>query len=918
MRRQPLFQTLLIIAILICCHGTALYSQKLPDIKFEKFVLPNGLQVILHEDHSVPTVAVNIWYHVGSKNEKRGRTGFAHLFEHLMFEGSKNAPEGMFDKWLEAAGGNNNGSTSEDRTNYWENVPSNALELALFLESDRMATLLESIDQEKLDTQRDVVKNERRQGVDNQPYGRVDEVALEALYPYNHPYSWSVIGSMEDLSAASLDDVKDFFRRYYAPNNASLCVAGDIDPVATKLLVEKYFASIPPGPSVARIEAWVPELEGIKRIEMKDDVSLPRIYIAWHTPPLYQRGDAELDMLASILTRGKNSRLYKSLVYEKQVAQDVRAYQESREIAGTFYIVATAKPGVTLAELERAIDAELMKIIANPPGPGEVTTAVNAHEATFIRRLQSVGGFGGKADKLNQYNVYIGRPNYFAEDLNRYLKITPAAIQKVARQYLDLEKRVIIYVEPAGDLTTDKTVRVNRSKVPATGPAPAVIFPAFAERTLSNGLKLVIAEHHELPLVQFNLIIHTGWTADPPDKPGVSSLTSDLQDEGTRSRSTLKISADLKALGSNLSTSSSFDASYIRLNTLKKHLNKSLEIFTDVLLNPTFPEAELERIKKEYQARILQEKRQPFTASFKNFLRTLYGKDHPYGQPYTGTGTEESIKAITNRDLKKFYETYFHPNNATLIVVGDVTADEIQSVLEKSLKNWKKQDIPPVEIPLLQRIDRNQIYLIDKPGAPQSVIVCGHFGLLRNSPDYYKAQVMNTILGGKFTSRLNMNLREDKGYTYGAGSFFMYLKGLGPFLAYTQVHTEYTEETINEMVKEFRGIAGEIPIGVDELTETKKYLTLRYPGEFETISQVASKLSEIVTYNLPGNYFDQYVREINRVTASDVMDAAKQYVHPDQMQFMIVGDVDKIEPGIRELNLGEIHYLDLDGKPVQR
>ncbi len=916
-KRNALLITVLIFLVSII-FSVPLFSQKLPEIKFEKFTLPNGLQVILHEDHSVPMASVNLWYHVGSKNEKRGRTGFAHLFEHLMFEGSENVAEGLFDKWLEAAGGDNNGSTSEDRTNYWESVPSNAVELALYLESDRMANLLVAIDQEKLDTQRDVVKNERRQGVDNQPYGRVDEIALEALYPHNHPYSWTVIGSMEDLSAASLEDVKDFFRRYYTPNNASLCIAGDIDPQATRALVEKYFASIPPGPPVERIEEWVPELEGVKRIEMKDNVSLPRVYMGWHTPAFYQPDDAELDILASILSSGKNSRLYKSLVYEQQIAQDVQAYQASMEIAGAFYVIATAKPGVTRAQLEKAIDSELKNIINVPPKAEEVTTAVNAYEASFVRQLQSVGGFGGRADKLNQYNVFVGRPDYFAEDLNRYLKITPEAVQKVAQKYLDLNKRVILSVEPAGDLKADDAKTVDRTEVPTTGLSPKLTLPGFEERTLSNGLKVMIAEQHELPLIQFNLIIHTGWTADPINKPGVSSLTSDLQDEGTKNRTALEISQDLKALGAGLGTSSSFDASTMSLNTLKKHLPNSLEIFSDVLMNPSFPDAELQRIKKEYQARILQEKRQPFTAAFKTFLRTLYGKDHPYGQPYTGTGTEESINAIAAKDLKQFYETYFHPNNATLIVVGDITADEILPVLEKALKNWKRQDVPAVEIPLLKRIDSNQIYLIDKPGAPQSVIVTGHFGLLRNSSDYYKAEVMNTILGGKFTSRLNMNLREDKGYTYGAGSFFMYLKGMGPFLAYTQVHTQYTKETLVEMLKEYRGMAGSLPIGDEELSETKKYITLSYPRDFETISQIAGKLGELVTYNLPKDYFNQYVQAIDKVSAGDVVAAAKQYIQPEHMLFVIVGDVEKIEPGIRELKLGEIHYLDLDGNPVNK
>ena len=908
------------VVVLVCLFfmPLALFSQQAPEIKFEKYTLPNGLQVILHEDHSVPMATVNIWYHVGSKNEKRGRTGFAHLFEHLMFEGSENVPEGMFDKWLEAAGGNNNGSTTEDRTNYWENVPSNALELALFLESDRMANLLAAFGQEKLDGQRDVVKNERRQSYENQPYGLVEEIGLELMFPPDHPYSWSVIGSMEDLSAASVEDVGDFFKRYYVPNNASLCIAGDIDMEKTRKLVEKYFAGIPPGPPVDRLQIWVPELEGVRRVYMKDNVSLPRIYMGWHAPPLYKPGDAELDMLASILTDGKNSRLYKSLVYEKQIAQDVVAYLDSREISGLFYIWATAKPGHTLEALEEAINAELAEIIQQPPTQVEVETAVNDWEAGFIRRLQAVGGFGGKADKLNQYNVYAGRPDYFQDDMNRYFSVTPESIQEVAKKYITLDKRGILYVEAFGDLAADPEVEVDRTVKPESGPSGSLTLPAFEERVLSNGLKVLIAEQHELPLVQFNLLVKAGWAADPQNKPGVSSLTSELQDEGTINRSALDISQDLKAIGADLATSSFFDGSFMTLNTLKRHLAKSMDIFTDVLLNPTFPDEELERKKKEYLARILQEKRQPFTAGFNTFLKILYGGDHPYGQPYTGTGTEESIQSITSGDLKKYYRTFFHPNNATLIVVGDVTADEIIPVLEDALKSWKKNDVPAVVVPRVKPLEGSQVYFVDKPGAAQSVIIAGHYGLLRNSPDYFKVEVLNTILGGKFTSRLNANLREDKGYTYGAGSTFRYLKGLGPFLAYTQVQTEVTDKSLSEILKEFRGVSGEIPVTEEELEDTKKYITLSYPGEFETVSQVARKLREMVTYDLPEDYFNRYIPSINTVSADDVMGAAGRYIQPDNMLFVIVGDVEKIEPGIRAMNAGTIHYLDMDGNPIEK
>ena len=906
-----------IISVIILFTCSLGFAQDIPELKFEKITLSNGLDVILHEDHSTPMVSVNLWYHVGSKNEKRGRTGFAHLFEHLMFEGSENAPEGMFDKWLESVGGDNNGSTSEDRTNYWENVPSNALELALFLEADRMANLLPAVTQKKLDGQRDVVKNEKRQTVDNQPYGLVGELQVEYLYPDDHPYSHSVIGSMDDLTAASVEDVHEFFKTYYTPNNASLSIAGDINPEETKKLVEKYFGSIPPGPPVARLERWVPELETSIEVDMKDKVSLPRIYMSWHSPAYYDEGDGELDILASILTGGKNSRLYKSLVYDKQIAQDVTSYQSSGEIAGNFNIIATAKQGHSLSELQGAIDEIMKKLISEGPDQKEVQTAINSWESAFVRRIQSIGGFGGKADLLNKYNVYRGTPDYIEKDMGRYLNATPESVREIAAKYLDPGKRLIIRVEPEGDLKAAEDVKIDWTKRPETGEAPELTLPEFEERTLSNGLKVVIAEHHELPLVQFNLQIEAGWANDPSGKPGVSSLMSDLQDEGTKNRSALEIAQDLKEIGAGLGSSSSFDGSSVTLNTLKKQLDKALEIYADVIINPTFPDEELARKKQQYLGRIMQEKRQPFTVSIKNFMKILYGSDHPYGQPYTGTGTEESIEKISRGDLEKFYKKWILPNNARLIVAGDITADEIIPKLEKALKDWEKGAAPETNVPATDKLDNSLVYIIDNPGAAQSAIVIGHQGALRNAPDYYQTSVMNTILGGKFTSRLNSNLREDKGYTYGAGSFFMYMKGVGPFMAYSQVQSEYTKESLVEFVKELNGLAGDLPVGDEELRDTKNYITLRFPREFETISQIAGKISNIYTYNLPEDYYASYVSKIEDVTADEIAEAAEKYIRPDKMLYVIVGDAKSIEAGVRELNLGEVHVIDLDGNPVK-
>lgn len=904
-------------AVLVFSFTFCLLSgQDLPDIEFEKFVLPNGLEVILHEDHSAPIVSVNIWYHVGSKNEKPGRTGFAHLFEHLMFEGSENVPEGAFDEWLEAAGGDNNGSTSPDRTNYWENIPSSGLALALYLEADRMAGLLKTVDQKKLDGQRDVVKNERRQGVDNQPYGRVDEVSLEALYPPNHPYSWPVIGSMEDLSAASVEDIHEFFKMYYAPNNASLSIAGDINIEETKKLVMKYFATIPPGPPIERVRKWVPRLETSKVIDMNDNVSLARLYLKWHSPAEFDPGDADMDILASVLASGKSSRLYKKLVYELQMAQDVSAYQSSNEISSVFNIIVTAKPGYSLESIQTVIDEELARIRLVAPSISEVKTAVNSWEAQFMRRIQSVGGFGGKADLLNRYNVFLGDPGFLKQDLNRFLDVTPESVRSAAEKYLDQDRRVLVKVKPAGDLITDDKVAVDRTQRPGPGAEPLLNLPAYSDIRLDNGMRVLLVEQNELPLIQMSLEINGGWTADPSGKPGLASLMSDLQDEGTRNRDALTISEDLKAIGAFLGTSSSFDGCSVSLNTLKKHLPTSLEIFSDVVLNPTFPEEELARKKKEYLARILQEQRQPLLTSIKTFFRSLYGEDHPYGQPYTGTGTEQSIQAIQKPDLEQYYQSHFLPNNATLIVVGDIGREELTQQLLNYFGEWEQGTLKQTSVPEVADLTSSKVVLVDKPGAAQSAIVAGHLGIDRKSPDYYDAVVANTILGGKFTSRLNSNLREDKGYTYGARSMFMFLKGMGPFFAYTQVQTEVTKESLIEIMKEMKGIGGDLKPGEEELSDTQNYLTLRYPREFETVSQIAGQLEEIVAYDLPSDSLNKYMSAIRSTTVDSVTKTAKNHIRPESMLYVIVGDVEKIRPGIEELNIGEIQVFDQTGKPI--
>jgi zinc protease len=967
-------------------QGTSAAKAVLPPIDFKQFTLANGLRVILHEDHSTPIVAVNVWYHVGSKNEVPGRTGFAHLFEHMMFQGSLHHDNDFFVP-LQEAGGTLNGSTNADRTNYWEVVPSNFLELALWLESDRMGYLLEALTEAKLANQRDVVKNEKRQNYDNQPYGLVGAKIAETMYPKNHPYHWLTIGSLEDLTAASREDVSDFFRRFYTPNNASLVVAGDINPAEARALVEKYFGPIKRGPEVQKVTPPRAMLEKEKRVTMEDRVSLPRIYMAWHTDPQFTSNDAPLDQLAFVLAGGKGSRLYRSLVYEKQIAQDVSAFHNSRELAGQFQIVATAKPGVKLEDLERAIDEEVAKLKTEPPTTEEMERAYNARESAFVYGLQTVGGFGGKSDQLNQYAVFLNQPGYFQTDLLRYRSVKPADVMTVASGYLT-DKRLVLTVSPrqrgkttgepapagptgaiatpsqqtgaqtataapaarTGGATPAGVQPQTRTESAATTPAgstpptttakggadkgqdksqlgglyaqpkpkpdPRFKLPQIQRRKLSNGLEVLIVEQHEVPVVNMNLVLRTGAAADPQDRAGLANLTAALIDEGTQTRSSLDISNQLAAIGARLSTGSDFDNSSMNLLTLSKHLDRALEIYSDVVTNPSFPENELELQRKSRLAMLMQRRDNATAIAGNVYASLLYGRNHPYGHPTVGD--EQSVGAATNEDIRRFYETYYRPNNAALIVAGDVTPATLMPKLERAFANWKRAEVPAVRIEMPPSREKATLYIVDKPGAAQSVLMIGQVGQPRSTPDYFPLIVMNTMLGGQFTSRVNMNLREDKGYTYGARTSFDYRRSAGPFMATAGVQTAVTKESVAEFLKELRGIRGERPVTAAELEFSKQAIIRGFPRTFETAEQIANRLTDIVVYNLPDDYFDNYIANVRAVTVEKVNSVANRYLDPSRMTILVVGDRKVIEPGLRSLtDVGTtITFVDPEGRPA--
>lgn len=882
------------------------------DIPFEKFVLDNGLTLIVHEDHKAPIVAVNVWYHVGSKNETQGKTGFAHLFEHLMFNGSENFNDDYFQV-LERLGATDlNGTTNNDRTNYFQNVPTSALDAVLWMESDRMGHLLGAIDQAKLDEQRGVVQNEKRQG-ENQPYGQVYNLISENTFPADHPYSWPVIGSMQDLDAASLEDVREWFRSYYGPNNAVIVLAGDIDAETARQKVQRYFGWIPPGPPVTTQDVWIAKREGEHRQVIQDRVPQARLYKVWNVPPWGSADGDYLGIAADVLADGKSSRLYKRLVYDDQIATDVSAFPWLKEIAGSFIISATARPGVELAEVERAVDEELGRFLAEGPTAAELERAQTTSRASFLRGIERIGGFGGKSDVLAQSEVFGGRPDFYRVQRERVENATTDLVHDAARRWLS-DGVYVLEVHPFADLAAAGE-DVDRSAVPEVATPPEPDFPRIQRAELSNGLEVVLAERHTLPLVEFDLMVDAGYAADQHGTLGTASLAMNMLDEGTETRNALEISDELDLLGASLGTGSNLDVSFVSLAALKANLDESLELFADVVLNPSFPEADFERLKRQQVAAIQREKATPIQMALRVFPPLIYGQDHAYGIPFTGSGTEASVETLARDELAAFHRTWFKPNNATLVVVGDVTMDELRPKLEQLFQDWAAGDVPEKNIAEVEQ-PAPSVYLIDRPGSIQSIIIAGHLFPPKANPDEIAIELMNNVLGGSFTSRINMNLREDKHWSYGASSVVFDALGQRPFLAVAPVQTDKTAESIAELQKELGGILGENPPTAEELAKAKDNQTLTLPGRWETMGAVGSSIVEVVRFGLPDGYWDSYAERVRAVELQEVAAQAREQILPDHVVWVVVGDRAQIEEPIRALGLGEIQFIDADGNPV--
>ncbi len=716
---------------------------------------------------------------------------------------------------------------------------------------------------------------------------------------------------MEDLEAASLEDVHEWFKQYYGAANAVIVVAGDVDPEDVKARVEHFFGAIPPGPPLIKQDIWIPDLVGTHRQVMQDRVPQARLYKIWMMPELGNVEADHLDLVAGILSEGKTSRLYKRLVHDDRIASDVTAFAFPMEIAGLFGVIATAMPDQDLAAVEAAIDEEVARFLAGGPTRDELTRITTRRKAAFVRGVERVGGFGGKSDVLATNEVYLGDPGAYKDTLRiwdtaRAAELTAAANKWMARGQYVLE------VQPYEERTVAES-KVDRSRLPEVGDPPAVRFDTFERAQLANGLKIILAQRDAVPVVNMRLIVDAGFAADQFGLPGTASLAMNMLDEGTRNRTALEISDELANLGATLATGSNLDVSVVSMSALTENLTGSLDLFADVILNPIFPQDDFTRLRDQQLARIQQEKVQPVSMAIRVIPKLLYGEGHAYSLPMSGTGSEDSVKSLDTNALKRFHADWFKPNNATLVVVGDTSLDVLVPQLEKQFGKWKAGDTPQKNIGQVAHRSASTVYLVDRPDSEQSLILAGHVAPPKGAENDIAIEAMNEVLGGSFAARMNMNLREDKHWAYGANSGLMDAKGQRPFYVYAPVQTDKTAPAMAEILKEVTQIRGDRPPTADEVARAKDKNTLTLAGRWETANAVANSLAEMVRYDLPENYWDEYPDMVRSLSDKQILDAAVEVVRPDNMVWVVVGDRAKIEEEIQGLEIGDIVHMDADG-----
>ncbi len=920
-------------------------TQDAIDIPFTRFTLPNGLTVVVSEDHKAPVVAVSVWYRVGSADEPTGKTGFAHLFEHLMFQGSENHRDEYFRPFELAGATDQNGTTWFDRTNYYETVPTTALDMALWMESDRMGHLLGAITQKDLDEQRGVVQNEKRQG-ENEPYGRVDQRISANAYPVNHPYHHDTIGSMKDLDAASLADVKRWFHDYYGAANVTVALVGDITPGVAQEKMLKYFGDIPAGPPVARQQPWTAPRTASTRDTMQDHVAQTRIYRQWNLPWLGDADTAQLDLAASVLGGGKTSRLYERLVYRDKLADSVSVHVQPFALASQLQLQVDVKNGVDPAKVEAVVADEWKRFLKDGPSADELDRVKTRTRAGFVRSLERVNN---KASLLAEGQIYRDDPAAWKNDLARMDAATPASVLAASKKWIakgdytltvtpaaadadfsdedELERagRPELAGRPAPKLPPKQAFRtqksdVDRSKgVPAVETFPSLTFPALQRGKLKNGIEVVLAERHAIPVVQMQMLFDAGYASDEGRKLGTSAFTMAMVDEGTKELDSLEIARRSERLGAQIGSGSGLDSSSVSLNALVSQLEPSLALYADVVRNAAFRDEDFARIRGQWLAGIAQEKTQPTGLALRTLPPLLYGEGHAYAIPFTGSGTEASIQSLTQDDLRAWTRDYLRPDNARILVAGDTTLEAIVAKLDAVFGDWKapadarpKKNLAEVPLPKQPRV-----FLMDRPGAKQSLILAGNLAPPTTVKNNLQIQTMNGAFGGSFTSRLNMNLREDKHWAYGAGSFLSNALGQRPFMMYAPVQTDKTAESVAEILREAKDVTGPKPLTHEEIERIKVGDVRSMPGEYQTTGALLGALNAIVLYDRPDDYVQTLKGRIEAQKDADVQAAASEIIHPGALTWVVVGDLKKIEKPVRDLGIGEVKVVDADGKTMK-
>ena len=907
-----------------------------PQLPFETYRLANGLEVTLHRDSTVPLVHVNVWYHVGSGDETPGKTGFAHLFEHMMFQGTKNTGEDRHFEILESIGSSDvNGSTNPNRTNYFETVPANQLETALWLESERMGYLLETVTAESFANQQEVVRNERRQNYDNAPYGRERFAAAAALYPENHPYRFLTIGRHQDLESASVEDVKNFFREWYTPANATLLVAGDFEIATAKAAIERWFGGFPASPKPVHRRVELPPLTTGRRVEVEDHLAkLRRVRWVWHSPAIFTPGDAEMDLLANVLGNNQTGRLYNLLVVDRQLAQNVTVFQASLQRASEFTIFVDLKPGADLALVENLMEGELAKVRLEPVAQAELHRAVIAYEKGFVWGLEDLSA---RADLLQSYNHYLGSPGKLDWDLERYRRATPEVIRDYAGRLLGRSQRVAVVTTPSAAPGPEPAVSAGaaipappevpaaqvlafpvdefRRSQPAAAPPRPFSSPTIERFGLANGIEVYLAEQHRLPTVLAELVLAGGSADDPAGKEGLAALCLDLFDDGTVRLSKTAWGAALADLGSEITASQAIDQQELEVRSLRRNLDETLDRFAELIQSPGLAAEDFGRDQARLAAQIRQSQGAPASLAARLSGLAFYGPSHPVGK----IATEASVAAVATADCKAYVGARLKPKGARLFIAGDVTRPEVEAKFGGRLAGWTGEPAAAVRLPAATPIAARLVFS-DVAGATQSSISVGHAAPLRSAPDYLATRLAMTILGGDFSSRINMNLREDKGYAYGAGAFIRYFPSAAVFRAGSSVRSDVTKESLVELVREVERLASG---GVTdaELGRAKANEILGLPARFANATETLASFRELAYYDLPADWWSAFPAALGAVTKAQVDAAAREHLKPADLHALVVGDGKKVLESVvalvgTTLPAGEVVRLDGNGKPV--